>query len=138
MTTAKKSKTKDSRSRIKMTRRPLPAGARLLLLSVLMTGIGLAWVWKMSWAEQTSNQMLALEKQESEFKNEWGNLQAELSVLSRYTRVESEAKTRLGMVFPTAPPDTIWSAIPVEQPSLGSLPFLSPMPTRERTSSRRR
>jgi len=138
MTTAKKSRTKESRSRIKMTRRPLSDGARTLLLTLMLTGIGLAWVWKMSWAEQTSNQLLALEHQESEFKNEWGNLQAELSGLSRYTKVEAEAKTKLGMVFPTAPPDTIWSAIPVEQPSLGSLPFLSPIPTRERSSSRRR
>jgi len=138
MTTAKNSRSKDSRRRIKMTRQPLSTGARTLMLSLLFTGIGLAWVWKMSWSEQTSNRMLALELQETEFKNEWGNLQAELSGLSRYTRVESDARTRLGMVFPTAPPDTIWSEVPVEKPSLGSLPFLSPIPSRERKLSRSR
>jgi len=126
------------RPRMKMARRPLPLGARTLLLAVVLTIAGIGWVKKMSWYEQTSNELLALEKSESSLKNEWGNLQSELITLSGYRKVEADARTRLGMTFPAVPPDTIWTDTPVEHPSLGSLAFLSPIPFRERASSHRR
>ncbi len=123
---------------MRMTRRPLSTGAKTLLFALVMTGIGLIWVWKQSWFEQVSHQQLALEKQELELQNEAGNLRRELLELSQYTRVESVARDKLGMIFPSSPPDTIWTEGQIEQASLGSMVFFASLAPKEKPSTHRR
>lgn len=127
-----------SRSKIRMTRRKLSSGARTLLIAVVLTAVGLCWVWKQSWANQVSAQMLALEMQAKDLRNEGGNLRRQLLQLSEYTKVESQAKERLGMIFPTAPPDTIWTEQKVESAGLGSSIFFAAFGPRERPSTSHR
>ena len=125
MNTPRTDKSGSSRSTLRMTRRKLSTGAKTLIFALLMTGVGLTWVWKGSWFEQVSHQQLALEKQELDLQNEAGNLRRELLQLSQYTRVESVAKEKLGMIFPTTPPDTIWTEGETERASIGSMVFFA-------------
>ena len=117
-----------------MTRRRMPSGAKTLLFAVGLTLVGLAWVWKQSRYEHISNQMLALERQQVELQNEAGNLRQQLLQLSQYTRVEAQARTKLGMTFPSSPPDTIWTEKTMEQASIGSSIFFAALRSRERPS----
>jgi cell division protein FtsL len=124
------------RPKMKMARRPFSRGLTTLLTAVFLTCIGLAWVWRLSWYEQISNQFLALEKQEGELQNESGNLRQQLLQASQYTKVEALARQKLGMIFPNVAPDTVWTEAPTEQPSLGAIAFLAPLSLREKPSSR--
>lgn len=118
------------RRRMRMTYRRLPGGARTLLAALILTVIGLAWVWKGAWFERVSHRQLTLERQEAELRIEANNLKRQILQLSQYARVEKDARDRLGMVFPNTPPDTIWTEAPALASALGTMAFFyAPLPS---------
>ena len=134
--TAKPS-SRSSRRPKRMAVPPLSKTAKSLLWALLITTIAIGWVAKNAWAERVSHRQLTLEKQLGEMVIEANNLKQQLLQLSEFARVETEARSKLGMGYPASPPDKVWTEVPVEQPLLGTMAFFS-LVQRESLSSRRR
>lgn len=72
----------------------------LLLISVLISGIGVAYAKYMSRKHFVELESLRAERERIDI--EWGRLQLEQSSYATHGRVEKTARSRLGMRIPTA------------------------------------
>jgi len=106
-----------------MTYKPWSVRYRILAGIILMTSIGLAWVWKASLFERMSGRFIALDRYETSLLNDIARLRLELLDVSKYTNIEKTAREQLKMQFPDAPPDTIWIAAQREKPMLTVIKF---------------
>ena len=109
----------------RMAAPPIARSLKSLLWAVLVTTVAIVWVAKGAWAERVSHRQLTLERELKELVIEANNIKQQLLQLSEFARVETEARSRLGMEFPANPPDKIWTETPVEQPLLGTMAFFS-------------
>jgi len=96
---------------------------RALGITGLFCLLGCLWVWKESWHERISGELLFLERQERSLVAYSAHLRKELLNLSEYTSIEEAARKQLGMIAPTAPPDTIWCPAQPRQVMMGAMAF---------------
>ena len=98
-------------------------GGRILLLTFLFCLLGSAWVWKENLNDRMATRMLSIEKQNRELWIKSGTLRAELSELTKFTRIEEAARIHLGMIPPQVPPDTVWYSGTQERAVIGASMF---------------
>lgn len=87
--------------------------------------IGCAFIWRKNAYSRITEEKLRLEGIERELLSESVSLNQELQTLRRYSVIEKEATTRLGMVLPQDPPDTLRIRKSKSDPPL---PFLAQFP----------
>lgn len=72
----------------------------LLSLGILLTGVGVAYTTHE--ARQLQNELQSLLKEKDALRNEWTQLLLEQSVWATDARIDSVARTLLGMSVPTS------------------------------------
>lgn len=89
----------------------------------LLCLLGSLWVWKANMHSHLSQRLLILEGQQRELSAQGGILRADLSELSQFTRIEDQARRKLGMIPPHVPPDTVWCSQPDTPTVMGAAMF---------------